>query len=184
MSFRVFVAMLLLSVIVARSGIVFADEAAALLQPSGELSGLSVQETVPPEDISGDRAERTVALAVGLLGTRYRRGGVSPETGFDCSGFVDHVFEKMGISLPHSAKGISRNGERVAMNDLHPGDLVFFRTLRHAFSHVGIYLGDNRFIHAPASGGEVRIEDMRFGYWLRRFNGARRIGMPDQLSPG
>lgn len=181
MSFRMcFPLVFLLWMLSGAAGVAFADERDVSLQPS---TGLSLENAVSPPEAVGDPAERTVALALGLLGIRYRRGGATPETGFDCSGFVDHVFEKMGIPLPHSARGISRSGERVGMNDLHPGDLVFFRTLRHAFSHVGIYLGDNRFIHAPASGGEVRIEDMRHRYWLRRFNGARRIALADPSEP-
>jgi cell wall-associated NlpC family hydrolase len=72
---------------------------------------------------------------------------------------------------------MSRSGDAVRKNELQPGDLVFFNTMRRAFSHVGIYLGENRFIHAPAPGGEVRVEDMRERYWLARFNGARRISV-------
>ena len=127
-----------------------------------------------------DRASANVqdALeqALDLIGIRYRRGGTSPETGFDCSGFVDHVFrEGLGLYLPHNAKQISKTGEAVARNELQPGDLVFFNTMRRAFSHVGIYLGDNKFVHAPRSGGKVRVEDMSESYWKKRFNGARRV---------
>lgn len=114
--------------------------------------------------------------ALDLIGIRYRRGGSSPETGFDCSGFVNHVFrESLGLELPRSAREISRNGEAVGKDELQPGDLVFFNTMRKAFSHVGIYLGDNRFVHAPRRGGKVRIEDLRDSYWTKRFNGARRV---------
>ncbi|MCK9283677.1 MAG: NlpC/P60 family protein [Rhodocyclaceae bacterium] len=114
--------------------------------------------------------------ALDLLGIRYRRGGTSPESGFDCSGFVGHVFrEGLGLILPRSSKEISKTGEAVAKNELKPGDLVFFNTMRSAFSHVGIYLGDNLFVHAPRAGGQVRIEDMRESYWAKRYNGARRV---------
>lgn len=114
--------------------------------------------------------------ALDLIGIRYRRGGTSPETGFDCSGFVNHVFrEGLGLYLPHNAKQISKEGEAVGKNELQPGDLVFFNTMRRAFSHVGIYLGDNKFVHAPRTGGAVRVEDMSESYWKKRFNGARRI---------
>ncbi|MBI5923377.1 MAG: C40 family peptidase [Betaproteobacteria bacterium] len=122
------------------------------------------------------KANEAVTQALDLVGIRYRRGGTSPETGFDCSGFVGHVFRQgLGLILPRTSREISKSGEVVKKNELQPGDLVFFRTMRQAFSHVGIYLGDNLFVHAPASGGEVRIEDMRTGYWGKRFNGARRI---------
>ena len=119
---------------------------------------------------------KTVTRALDLLGIRYRRGGSLPETGFDCSGFVGYVFrEGLGMVLPRTSREISKSGEMVNKSDLQPGDLVFFNTLRRAFSHVGIYLGDHRFVHAPASGGAVRIEDMRSRYWDKRYSGARRI---------
>ena len=114
--------------------------------------------------------------ALDLIGIRYRRGGTSPETGFDCSGFVAHVFQEgLGLTLPHNARQISKEGEVVKRADLQPGDLVFFNTMRHAFSHVGIYIGDGKFIHSPRPGAEVRIEDMGVAYWKRRFDGARRV---------
>jgi cell wall-associated NlpC family hydrolase len=120
--------------------------------------------------------EETIDDALDLIGIRYRRGGSSPEKGFDCSGFVSHVFQEgLGLYLPHSAKAMSHTGEKVTKNELKPGDLVFFNTMRHTFSHVGIYLGDSLFVHAPRVGGRVRIEDMSARYWTKRFNGARRI---------
>lgn len=130
-----------------------------------------------------DRATATVQdaidQAVDLLGIRYRRGGSSPEAGFDCSGFVSHVFnEGLGLVLPRSSKEMSQAGAAINPDQLRPGDLVFFDTMRKAFSHVGIYLGDNQFVHAPRSGGRVRIEDLRQSYWAKRFNGARRVA-PD-----
>ena len=120
-------------------------------------------------------ANDAVDRALGLIGIRYRRGGTSPETGFDCSGFVSHVFKSVGTILPHSAREMSKNSEVIGKSELQPGDLVFFNTMRRAFSHVGIYLGNNQFVHAPASGGEVRIDDLRQKYWGKRFNGARRV---------
>jgi cell wall-associated NlpC family hydrolase len=120
--------------------------------------------------------ESTLERALNYIGVRYKRGGSSPETGFDCSGFVKYLYdETLGLALPHNAKAIAQQGERVEKSELQPGDLVFFNTMRRAFSHVGIYLGDNRFIHAPRAGTRVRIEDMSDRYWSRRFNGARRI---------
>ena len=118
----------------------------------------------------------TLETALDLIGIRYRRGGTSPETGFDCSGFVGHVFRQgLGLYLPHNARQISKTGEAVSKSELQPGDLVFFNTMRRAFSHVGIYLGDNKFVHAPRAGGTVRVEDMSESYWKTRFNGARRV---------
>ena len=137
----------------------------------------------PPLQVSFvDRATATaqdaIDQAMDLLDIRYRRGGSSPEAGFDCSGFVGHVFrEGLGLILPRSSKEMSKSGEIVTRDELRPGDLVFFNTMRRAFSHVGIYLGDNQFVHAPRTGGRVRIEDLRDGYWMKRFNGARRISL-------
>ncbi len=137
----------------------------------------------PPLQVSFvDRATATaqdaIDQAMDLLGIRYRRGGSSPEAGFDCSGFVSHVFrEGLGLMLPRSSKEMSKSGEVIDRDELRPGDLVFFNTMRKAFSHVGIYLGDNQFVHAPRTGGRVRIEDLRDGYWMKRFNGARRISL-------
>lgn len=117
-----------------------------------------------------------VANALGLLGINYRRGGNTPDTGFDCSGLVRYVFQNaMGVELPRQAAEISRVGAKVDRQDLKPGDLVFYNTLKKTFSHVGIYLGDHRFIHAPSSGAQVRIEDMNQTYWAKRFDGARRV---------
>ena len=121
-------------------------------------------------------AQEAINRALDLIGIRYRRGGTEPETGFDCSGFVGHVFrEGLGLILPRSSKELSQEGETVAKDELKPGDLVFFNTMRHAFSHVGIYLGNNLFVHAPRFGGQVRVEDMRESYWAKRYNGARRV---------
>jgi cell wall-associated NlpC family hydrolase len=118
----------------------------------------------------------TLDQAIDLLGIPYRRGGTKPETGFDCSGFVTHVFQQgLGLILPRSAREQSKAGEQVQRDELKPGDLVFFNTLRRAFSHVGIYLGNHQFVHAPRAGAEVRVEDMRDSYWKKRYNGARRV---------
>jgi len=126
----------------------------------------------------GERASSLVESAVNVLGVRYRRGGSSAESGFDCSGFTRYVFENsIGRVLPHRADEQANAPELVKVDkkDLKPGDLVFFDTLRRTFSHVGIYLGDGKFIHSPRAGETVRIEDMNISYWARRFTGARRV---------
>jgi cell wall-associated NlpC family hydrolase len=116
-----------------------------------------------------------------LIGIHYRRGGSSPENGMDCSGLVRYVFKQSNnIDLPRTSAEMSRVGEQVDKEDLQPGDLVFFNTLRRTFSHVGIYLGDNKFIHAPTPGSAVRIESMDLSYWRSRFTGARRVLQPEQ----
>ena len=124
-----------------------------------------------------DRASSMVVSAMNFVGVRYQRGGVSAETGFDCSGFTRHVFEmSLGLVLPRRADEQAAAPGLVAVKreDLRPGDLVFFNTLKRTFSHVGIYIGDNRFIHSPRPGESVRTENMGFAYWASRFTGARR----------
>ena len=125
--------------------------------------------------MSEQRAEALLQTLL-MLGVDYRYGGKSPQTGFDCSGLVAHVFrEAYGIELPHNARAQSEMGTRVSLSELRAGDLVFYNTLDRPFSHVGIYLGDGRFVHAPKTGAQVRVEPIRGKYWMRRFDGARRI---------
>jgi cell wall-associated NlpC family hydrolase len=114
--------------------------------------------------------------ALATAGVAYKRGGQSHASGFDCSGLVAHVYrEAFGLALPHNAAAQAKLGRVIAQAELEPGDLVFYNTERRAFSHVGIYLGEERFIHAPRPGAAVRIESMRTGYWSKRFDGARRL---------
>jgi len=128
-------------------------------------------------------AQDLSVFALGLIGVDYKYGGTSPETGLDCSGLVRYVFQQVtGVTLPRTAKELSRVGDQVARGDLKPGDLVFFNTMRRTFSHVGIYIGEDRFIHAPKPGGEVRIDDMRQAYWAHRFTGARRAELSEGVS--
>lgn len=123
-----------------------------------------------------DTVQEVIMNALSLTGIKYRYGGSSPDTGFDCSGFVRYVFgEAASIALPHNARAISQVGKIISPDQLQPGDLVFYNTMRSAFSHVGIYLGNNRFIHAPSSGGGIHVVDMDSIYWSKRFDGARRI---------
>ncbi len=124
-----------------------------------------------------ETASDLVLSAMNFLGVRYRFGGTSEETGFDCSGFTRHVFENsVGLLLPRrsSEQAQAPGLLSIRQDDLKPGDLVFFNTMRSAFSHVGIYVGEGKFIHAPRTGSTVLVEDMRQDYWLRRFDGARR----------
>lgn len=121
-------------------------------------------------------AQDVILQGLKLVGINYRWGGNNEDSGLDCSGFVRLVFkDTVGMLLPRSAKEMSEVGQEVDWKDLKPGDLVFFNTMRRAFSHVGIYMGDNYFLHAPRAGAEVRVENMQSSYWLKRYNGARRI---------
>jgi cell wall-associated NlpC family hydrolase len=133
----------------------------------------------PPQAQRPPRSPEMVFQALANAGVPYRRGGDSRENGFDCSGLVAHVYrEAFGIELPHNALAQSRMGKRVTLSQLEAGDLVFYNTERRPYSHVGIFLGDDRFIHAPRPGSAVRVESMRGTYWVRRFDGARRISLP------
>ena len=123
-----------------------------------------------------ERTSDLVSTAIGLLGIPYLRGGNSAETGFDCSGFVRAIYkETIGLVLPRSADQQANATQKIDKSELKPGDLVFFNTMKRTFSHVGIYLGEGKFIHSPRSGASVRIEDMRIPYWNVRFDGARRV---------
>ena len=120
--------------------------------------------------------QELILQALTLVGVNYRYGGKTPETGLDCSGLVRYVFsQSMQMALPHNALAISKMGSNVDRDQLKPGDLVFFNTLKRQFSHVGIYMGDDLFIHAPSTGGGVTVVNMRDKYWQKRYNGARRI---------
>jgi cell wall-associated NlpC family hydrolase len=125
-----------------------------------------------------NRAAELVVAAMGYLGVDYRRGGNGFEQGFDCSGFTRHVVAgTLGLQLPRRADEQARSAavQPIPREALQPGDLVFFNTLRRTFSHVGIYIGEGRFIHAPRTGAQVRVEQMNVPYWHRRFDGARRL---------
>ena len=134
----------------------------------------------PPAQMHSQRAEpeqsEMLFQVLSSIGVDYKYGGASHATGFDCSGLVAHVFrEGYGVSLPRNTFGQSQVGQPVPADELKPGDLVFYNTLNKPFSHVGIYLGDGLFIHAPKSGSAVRIESLKSAYWTKRWNGARRI---------
>ncbi len=164
-----------------------ADPVAGLLGELGELglrrpieaSAAAVQSL---RDSVRDVASDMVLRAMNFLGVPYRRGGNSAETGFDCSGFTRYVFEhSIGLVLPRRAEEQATSAGLMAIGrqELKPGDLVFFNTMKRTFSHVGIYVGDNKFIHAPRTGTTVRVDDMRVSYWATRFTGARRADMPE-----
>jgi len=136
---------------------------------------------VPAPSTGPPRAERSEALLQALfaLGLDYRYGGNSPVTGFDCSGLVAHVYlEAWNIRLPRNTAAQSKVGMPVSLAELQAGDLVFYDTLKRPYSHVGIYLGDGKFVHAPKTGAQVRVESIKSAYWAQRYNGARRVEPP------
>ena len=123
-----------------------------------------------------ERARELTAHALALIGVHYKWGGDTPEQGLDCSGLVTHVFEEVaGVELPRTSQSMSKVGEKVDKDELQPGDLVFFNTRRSPYSHVGIYIGDERFVHAPRRGSLVRVSNLEGRYWKKHFNGGRRV---------
>ena len=151
---------------------------------ASQTTRLPVEETEPaaataPVVRATDPASSAAMQALAYLGTPYRTGGLSPRTGFDCSGLVAYAYRQgAGLALPRNTADLSQLGEPVPRSALRPGDLVFYNTQRREYSHVGIYLGEDRFIHAPTSGGEVRVENLHADYWMRRYSGARRVITP------
>lgn len=126
--------------------------------------------------IASDRGNEIVFYAMGLIDTGYRFGGKNPEAGLDCSGMVSYIYgQAAGLKIQGSAADIARNSKPVERSSLRPGDLVFFNTLNRSFSHVGIYIGDTRFIHAPSSNGKVRIDRLSDSYYAQRFEAARTV---------
>ncbi|RVU46455.1 C40 family peptidase [Rubrivivax rivuli] len=162
------------------------DAVLHLLQERGLVPEAGKIENSPIVQQMRDSATEMVLTAMNFLGVRYVRGGNTAEQGFDCSGFTRYVFERsLGLVLPRRADEQAKIAGllSVKQEELKPGDLVFFNTMRRAFSHVGIYVGEGKFIHAPRAGAEVRIEDMRQAYWAKRFNGARRAEVPTVETP-
>ena len=154
------------------------DELDKLLADKGLLTQIDqVGKTVR------NKASELVVDAMGFLGVPYKRGGNTAETGFDCSGFVRAIYEQsVGLLLPRRAEQQAAATQRIDKTELQPGDLVFFNTLQRAFSHVGIYVGEGKFIHSPKPGAQVRVESMGVNYWSSRFDGARRVAASG--SPG
>lgn len=152
------------------------DEMDRFLTDKGLLEKSGTAEPPVANPPPTNKASELVVAAMGSLGVPYRRGGNNFESGFDCSGFVRAMYEQTaGLLLPRVAAQQAAATQKIERAELQPGDLVFFNTMRRAFSHVGIYVGDNKFIHSPKPGAEVRIEDLRVNYWNRRFDGARRV---------
>ena len=162
------------------------DSVARFLQQRGIVA--QAQQTPSGADLAApgllnqvrDKASDLVLSAMNFLGVPYKRGGNSVSNGFDCSGFTRHIFEmSVGLVLPRRADEQAKLSSLVPIKkeDLKPGDLVFFNTMRATFSHVGIYVGEGKFIHSPRVGGAVRVEDMREAYWAKRFTGARRADL-------
>ncbi|MCA8255747.1 C40 family peptidase [Burkholderia sp. AU31624] len=175
----------------------FADEVSSFNQnvtnSTQSASNASLQQTSAQPSSGGaksflagmaGKAGDVVVGALNMIGVRYRWGGNSPDSGLDCSGFVRYVFQDtLGMSLPRRAEEMSRVGEKVSMSNLKPGDLVFFNTMRRTFSHVGIYIGDNKFVHSPSTGSTIRVDDLDSGYWEKRFTGARRLESEFPMKP-
>ena len=139
------------------------------------IEAVAVEEKVI-SGVTAAHASEIVLRALSMIGVKYKFGGSTIEDGLDCSSFVRHVFaEAAAMALPLSSFEMSKLGAEVDVAAIAPGDLVFYNTLNRRFSHVAIYLGDGRFVHAPSRGKRVEIVDMTDRYWQKRFNGARRL---------
>ena len=133
---------------------------------------------------SQDAISNMLLQSVSLMGIAYKWGGNTPDTGMDCSGFVRYVFNKsLGINLPRTAAEMAKVGKRVSIDQLKPGDLIFFNSSRGSNTHIGIYLGGNKFIQSPKTGENIQITDLS-GYWIKHFNGAKRIVQETQDDSG
>ncbi|MCL2830060.1 MAG: C40 family peptidase [Betaproteobacteria bacterium] len=178
-----FIALLLAAASLSFAGNLYASEEG--VAPEEAAVQQDPQQTPPPAaeerpsllERYTNNAHDLLLKGLQMVGVKYRRGGTDPDAGLDCSGFVQLVFrDALNVILPRTSREMSQIGEIVARDqELRPGDLVFFNTMRRAFSHVGIYLGEGRFLHSPRAGSEVRVEDMQKSYWLQRYNGARRL---------
>ncbi|MEG2630551.1 MAG: C40 family peptidase [Comamonas sp.] len=151
------------------------DDMQRLLVSKGLISQINTQLHEAGQNVAA-RTSELVGTAMGFLGVPYRRGGNTAATGFDCSGFVRAIYSQtVGLVLPRRADEQANVTQKIDKNELRPGDLVFFNTMRRTFSHVGIYVGEGKFIHSPRSGATVRVESMQTPYWSHRFDGARRV---------
>src|SRR5690606_24572443 len=151
-------------------GLLFASDVEQQIQAA------AVLQSTPVEEQQEGPAQTLLKRGLALLGTPYRWGGSSPEAGFDCSGLVGYVFRTaLGIELPRISRDMARDGEQVERSSLVPGDLVFFGRRGKRVDHVGIYIGEGRFLHAPRTGRDVTVSQLDTGYWARRFLQARRV---------
>jgi len=153
---------------------------AQLAQPemllASDINQLIAMDVDTPVAEADGRVEGLLKRALSFIGTPYRWGGSSPDSGFDCSGLVGYVFRTaLGIDLPRVSRDMAQNGERVERTALTAGDLVFFGRRGNRIDHVGIYLGDGRFVHAPRTGKDVMVSELDTGYWATRFKVARRV---------
>jgi cell wall-associated NlpC family hydrolase len=136
----------------------------------------ALQDATSYTDTNSPASKTLASTALRFLGVKYRYGGDAPGEGFDCSGLVAYAAEKsLGLKLPRTARDQAQEGVSVARDNLRKGDLVFFNTLGKRYSHVGIYLGNHKFVHAPRTGAAIRVDSMDMAYWRKRYNGARRL---------
>jgi cell wall-associated NlpC family hydrolase len=147
----------------------WADELGQFLNEKGLLS----TETGPVVSL---KASELVVHAMGFLGVPYKWGGNDAETGLDCSGFVRAVYQQVtGVVLPRTSDRQAAATQNIDPGDLAPGDLVFFNTMQQSFSHVGIYIGNGKFVHSPRTGARIKLDHLSSSYWRPRFDGARRV---------
>jgi cell wall-associated NlpC family hydrolase len=141
---------------------------------ASESLGATPSSSLSASEAHSDKGSEVAIYALGLIDTGYRFGGKNPKAGLDCSGMVTYIFNQAaGLKLTGSAADLARKGRQIERSKLRAGDLVFFNTDHRAFSHVGIYIGDGRFVHAPATNGKVHISRLDNPYFAPRFEMAR-----------
>ena len=145
-----------------------------LLGACGSTSGVRGASAPVPSRVSNEQASEVTVYAVGLVGTPYRYGGNTPDSGFDCSGLIGHVYKaRTGLSLPRSVAGLQHWGQPLQADEIRSGDLVFFGR-GDVPTHAGIYVGNGRFVHAPSTGGTVRLDHLSAKYWAAQRVAFRR----------
>jgi len=133
-----------------------------------------LDQNKPATVLDYSKSNEVVMVTLGLMETDYRFGGSNPESGLDCSGMVSYIYENaVNLKLPHNAAEIARLGREIDLSALRPGDLVFFNTQNRSYSHVGIYIGGDRFVHAPSTNGKVQIDSLKSSYYAKRLEAAR-----------
>ncbi|GGP19624.1 C40 family peptidase [Silvimonas iriomotensis] len=135
-----------------------------------------VDRSVSTIQVPSEDRQEVVLYALSLLDVNYQFGGANPEAGLDCSGLVYFIYKNaLGVKLPHNAAEIARLSRPVDRQSLQAGDLVFFNTLGRPYSHVGVYIGDNKFVHAPSSKGHIKVESLNSPWFAARFEGGRTL---------
>ncbi len=179
----IFLATLLFSCLLARTTVAAPQDSAPNASTESELKLATALTAKQDADAKHGIIGGLLNKATDLIGTPYRLGGTTPDSGFDCSGFVGYLFKtNLNLNLPRTSKDMSQVGDKIDKDELKPGDLLFFKTVKRSISHVGIYVGDGKFIHSPWHGSSVEVAYLGMKYWSKRFAVAKRVDLPAALT--